>query len=98
MNGTPRDISRLISPNSMVYEGSKPLGLTPLCSIGPGSPFNITKLDWTTHFLTHVDPPCHAIAGGATLDQIPLSRFMGEALVVEVRSEERRVGKECRSR
>ena len=83
MDPAPLDISRVISPRSTVYEGSKPLGLTPLCSIATGEKFNITKLDWTTHFLTHVDVPHHAIAGGANLDQVPLSRFMGNALVVE---------------
>jgi arylformamidase len=83
MNAAPLDISRVISPRSTVYAGSKPLGLTPLCSMADGSKFNITKLDWTTHFLTHVDAPYHAIAGGASLDQVPLGRFMGDALVVE---------------
>jgi arylformamidase len=83
MNTAPLDISRVISPKSTVYAGSKPLGLTPECSIATGSKFNITRLDWTTHFLTHVDAPYHAIAGGATLDQVPLSRFIGDALVVE---------------
>ena len=83
MDAAPLDISRVISPKSMVYAGSKPLGLTPECSMAAGSKFNITRLDWTTHFLTHVDAPYHAIAGGATLDQVPLSRFMGDALVVE---------------
>lgn len=78
------DISRVIAPTSVVYAGSKPLGLAPLSTIGPDSPWRITRLDWTTHFLTHVDPPCHCITGGATLDQIPLSRFMGRAVVVAV--------------
>jgi arylformamidase len=87
MTVLPRDISRTISPDSVVWAGSKPLGLTPICSIGPGSAFSVTKLDWTTHFLTHVDPPCHVIAGGVTLDQIPVSRFMGDALVVEARGD-----------
>ena len=84
---SPLDISRPISPKSVVYAGSKPLGMSPLCSIGPGSSFSVTKLDWNTHFLTHVDPPCHGVLGGATLDQIPLSRFMGPAIVVEARGD-----------
>jgi arylformamidase len=38
----------------------------------------------TTHVLTHVDAPCHVLPGGATLDAIPLRRFAGPALVVDV--------------
>lgn len=81
------DISRKISSNSTVYPGDGPLRLRSLCSIGPGCPCNITELGWTTHFLTHVDPPLHFIDGGSSLDEIPLDRFTGEAIVVEVKGD-----------
>jgi arylformamidase len=84
MAGRLIDISRRISPRSMVYGNGPPMRMAPMCSIEGGGPFNITQLDWSTHFLTHVDPPRHAIAGGASLDEIPLSRFMGASIVVEV--------------
>src|ERR1035437_1238205 len=84
VNLMPMDVSRTISPEAVAYGGGKLQGMTPLCRIGPGSPWNVMRLDWTTHFLTHVDPPGHGIAGGAILDEIPLERFMGEAVVVEV--------------
>lgn len=87
MNWLPLDISRSISPKSVTYGGDQPLNMPSLSSVGPGSRWSITKLDWTTHFLTHVDPPCHGVRGGANLDQIPLNRFMGEALVVEVQGD-----------
>jgi arylformamidase len=83
MHKSMQDISRSISPKSVVFAGSKPLGLSPLCSIGPNSQWSVTQLDWTTHFLTHVDPPSHGVLGGATLDDIPLSRFTGPAIVAE---------------
>lgn len=37
-----------------------------------------------THSGTHVDVPLHLIDGGASLDQIQLDRFMGEALFAEI--------------
>jgi arylformamidase len=78
------DISRTIHTNALVYPGDPPLELSPLCTVGPGSPFAITRLDgWTTHVLTHVDAPSHAVAGGASLDETPLDRFAGDAIVVE---------------
>ncbi len=37
-----------------------------------------------THSGTHCDAPAHRIQGGDTLDDIPLDRFQGEALVVDL--------------
>lgn len=78
------DISRRIAPDALVYPGDEPLRMEPLCGIGPGCPFSITRLGWSTHFLTHIDPPSHLLLEGASLDDIPLHRFIGEAVVVEV--------------
>ena len=78
------DISRAISAKSVVYPGDDALQVEPLCSIDPSCPCNITRLGWTTHFLTHVDPPLHFVEHGASLDDVPLERFIGDALVVEV--------------
>lgn len=82
------DISRMIDPEAAVYPGDDPLEFSEVCSIGPEAPCNITALgEWTTHFLTHVDPPRHFIADGATLDEIGLDRFIGPAVVIEVTDE-----------
>src|SRR3989454_4346504 len=45
------------------------------------------------HGGTHLDAPVHFAEGKHTTDQIPITQLAGVA-----RSEERRVGKECRSR
>ena len=82
---TIADISRLISNAATVYPGDDPLRMQPFCSIGPGCPCNITRLgNWSTHILTHLDAPLHFISGGLSLDQMPLHRFIGEALVIPV--------------
>jgi len=78
------DISRAISENAPVYPGDEPLRMEPVCAIRPGSPASITRLHWTTHFLTHLDPPSHFFKDGRALDQFPLDRFINEALVVEI--------------
>ncbi|MDR3532758.1 MAG: cyclase family protein [Rhodopila sp.] len=78
------DISRLIIPGAVAYPGDSRTGQATVCDIGPGCPCRITALTgWTTHFLTHFDAPRHFIRDGKTLDQIPLHRFMCEAVVVE---------------
>lgn len=79
------DISRVIEPAAAVYPGDDPLEAAPVCEIGSEAPCNITGLvGWTTHFLTHVDPPRHFFPAGQTLDEIPLERFIGAARVVHV--------------
>lgn len=45
---------------------------------------SVQKLVLGTHVATHVDAPFHALADGATLDQIPLDRFVGQAVRVDV--------------
>src|SRR5215469_4291886 len=41
------------------------------------------KLVMGTHTGTHVDAPRHFIPGGATIDQIPLERWVGRAQLVD---------------
>jgi arylformamidase len=77
--------SRAIETGSLVYPGDPTIEIRSLCSIGDDSPCSISELaGWTTHFLTHVDPPAHFVRGGATLDTVPLERFVGPAVVVSV--------------
>lgn len=78
------DISLEITVDSVVYPGDEPLQIERISSIGPDCPYNLTKLGWSTHFLTHVDPPKHFVENGASVDQLPLDRFFGEALVIAV--------------
>jgi arylformamidase len=44
-----------------------------------------TDLRITTHTGTHVDAPSHYLAGGTTVDRIPLERLVGPALVLDMR-------------
>jgi arylformamidase len=37
------------------------------------------------HSGTHVDAPAHFIENGATVEQLPLNRFIGPATVVELK-------------
>ncbi|TSD09131.1 hypothetical protein DP107_16885 [Haloglomus irregulare] len=41
-----------------------------------------------THVGTHVDAPLHFVAGGTTIDDIPLSRFAGPAVVLNLQRSE----------
>ena len=49
-----------------------------------------TKLTLATHVGTHVDAPYHFHPGGITVDDMPLERYMGPALLLDLRTLARR--------
>lgn len=46
--------------------------------------FQITQIGWSVHGFTHVDAPCHMVAGGATTSDLDLSQVTGRATVVDL--------------
>lgn len=62
--------------------------ITPVRRIDQGHPLNISMLHIATHAGTHVDAPWHFEPTGATIDQVPLDRLCGTAVVVGVRRSE----------
>ena len=49
-----------------------------------GGPLREEVLYMPVHCFTHIDPPLHAVAGGAAIDEIPLSRLIGSAAIVDL--------------
>jgi arylformamidase len=46
--------------------------------------YAMTRYEMLNHIGTHVDAPSHQIAGGDTLDRIPLERLVTEAVTIDV--------------
>ena len=46
--------------------------------------YAMSEYAFINHTGTHVDAPAHQVAGGATLDEIPLDRLVTEALTIDV--------------
>ena len=46
--------------------------------------YNITQISMSTHQGTHLDVPFHFYDDGKTVDQIPLDRFYGPAVLVDL--------------
>jgi kynurenine formamidase len=44
-------------------------------------PANVTEVHMVVHHGTHVDAPCHFIADGPSMDQVPLDRLYGPGVV-----------------
>ena len=57
----------------------------PLSRVEEGAHSSVTRMTLGTHAYTHVDAPSHMVVGGDTLDKVPLERFCGDALVVDLR-------------
>ena len=47
--------------------------------------YRATMLRMSTHVGTHMDAPAHIFADGTTVDALPVSHFMGKAIVVDCR-------------
>lgn len=49
---------------------------------------NVQRYSVPTHVGTHVDAPRHFVEDGATIDELPLDRFAGDAIVLDVSRDE----------
>jgi arylformamidase len=79
------DISMTIEESMQVwksYEHKKP-HITNVQNHDEGKPHE-SLLSVNTHTGTHVDAPLHMIAGGATIESIPLERLVGPARVLDL--------------
>lgn len=66
-----------------VYPGNAPIKLDFSESFDKGSQLTLSAFSFGAHTGTHVDAPLHFIKGGASLDQIPLTRFIGPVRIVD---------------
>ncbi|MDR3254989.1 MAG: cyclase family protein [Synergistaceae bacterium] len=46
--------------------------------------YTAERIDFNSHTGTHLDAPFHFFPDGATIDEIPLERFIGRALIVNL--------------
>ncbi|MBS3764895.1 cyclase family protein [Candidatus Bipolaricaulota bacterium] len=74
------DLTYSVSPSSSVWPGDRGPEFTQLSEL-PHDDVNLSRLSMNLHTETHVDAPSHFIKGGATIDELPLTNFFGEAVV-----------------
>jgi len=70
--------------SSRLFPGDDPATFERVSEITKGDMCTVTALKMNVHNGTHVDAPCHFIEDGKTIDQVDLSKFIGEAKVVTV--------------
>lgn len=78
------DISLALGPDTPIYPGDPPVVIDRLGDATGGDSFAVSRLSFGSHAGTHIDPPAHVVAGGATVDAIPLDACIGPAFVVDV--------------
>jgi len=76
------DVSIGIVAGGVVYPGNPEIRVAPRPSIAEGASSNNTELAFGSHTGTHVDAPRHLFDDGGPVDEIPLERFMGPAVLL----------------
>lgn len=73
--------------SAKVYEGDPTPHIDRLQSMEKGDLYNLSSLSMCLHNGTHIDAPSHFIRDGKTVEEIPLSTFVGECYVAEHKGE-----------
>ncbi len=81
------DISLKLSGETVRWVTSPPFELTKRRRMSNGDPNNSSAVNMSVHSGTHIDAPFHFVEQGTTIDQLPLERFIGPALVYSVETE-----------
>lgn len=77
------DLSHPIVTGMQVFPGDPEVTITVAAEIAADG-FQVAEVHAGTHTGTHLDAPLHTVPGGASVDQIDLSRLVGVARVVRL--------------
>jgi arylformamidase len=78
------DISLSLSANTVRWVTAQPFELIERKRMSRGETNNSSSIHTSAHAGTHVDAPFHFVAGGSTIESLPLELFIGPARVCEV--------------
>lgn len=81
------DVTRMLRHGHPTWPGDVPLEFRVNGRIAEGASVNVGSLSTSLHVGTHVDAPWHYDDGGVRLGGLDLDRWVGEALVVDVRGD-----------
>ncbi|HML35825.1 MAG TPA: cyclase family protein [Bacillota bacterium] len=76
------DLTHVISEDMPVYPGTETPKLNTANTLEKDG-FKETLMIMYSHTGTHMDPPAHLYAQGATLDAMPITNFVGKGFVVD---------------
>ncbi|GAA1776012.1 cyclase family protein [Streptomonospora arabica] len=76
------DLSRTVGPRTQAFPGDRAPSVERSATV-PVEGFNSSAVHMSSHSGTHVDAPFHFLDGGQRLEDLPLERFTGPAVVVD---------------
>src|SRR5215210_7976080 len=76
------DISVPVKTNGLIYPGNPGITIEPQQAISQGAGANVSRIVFGSHTGTHVDAARHFFDDGQTVDQIPLDRLVGPAILI----------------
>ena len=82
------DISLPFHTNMWHWPTDPPAKVERIKDRDKGDPVSLMELQFVDHTGTHVDAPLHFIAGGLTIDKMPLNATIGRARVIEIKDTE----------
>jgi arylformamidase len=77
------DLTHAYSDEMAVYPGLPQPSFRPIAQVEHDG-YAMTEYHLLNHIGTHVDAPAHQIAGGETLDVLPLERLVTDAVTIDV--------------
>ena len=86
------DISVPIRTGGLVYPGNPEIDVSLQQAVAKGAGANVSFVRFGSHTGTHADAARHFFDGGQTVDQIPLDRLIGPALLIAFPDDLRAVG------
>ena len=78
------DLSVPLRTGMTVFPGDPDVEISPALVLDPDG-VNVLRVHIGSQSGTHVDAPFHVLADGARLDELPLDRFIGPAVVADLR-------------
>lgn len=78
------DLSYPIAAGMMQVPVLPPVEVEQFCTVAAGAATNMKLFRLSGHTGTHVDAPVHVIDGLDSIDQLPLDRFVGAGVVLDV--------------
>ncbi len=79
------DLTHTLVDAMPVFPGDPPTTLTQITSVGKEG-YTDHQLTTVMHVGTHMDAPLHMIEGGKYMSDMPLERFAGTGILVDVRN------------
>jgi arylformamidase len=81
------DLSHILNENITVYPGTFPPTFEVSNTVEKDG-FTEIKMTMASHTGTHIDAPCHILQDAKSIDQFPVDKFVGTAIVIPCQDKE----------